>query len=132
MKKTISLLVITFFLLCGITCTSPSKAFANGEGTDAIHNIFIDTLYGMAIGFALGAAFSAAQGEDGSELAENIGAGAAIGGILGAAYGIAFEVRSVAEIRNNKICLQVPSLALTSNANAGGVMLHTNLVKFHF
>lgn len=131
MKKTISALTIIFMLFCGITF-SPAKAAAYDEGTNAIHNIFIDTLYGMAIGLALGAAFSAAKGEDGGDLAENIGAGAAIGGILGATYGIVLEYKGVAEIKNNKVCLHVPTLALSSNSDSGELMLHTDLLQFHF
>ena len=131
MKKTIGSLTIIFLLFCGITF-SPAKVTAYDEGREAIHNIFIDTLYGMAIGLTLGAAFSMAKGEDGGDLAENIGAGAAIGGIVGATYGIVLEYKGVAEIKNNKICLQVPTLALSSNFDSGEMMLHTDLMRFHF
>ena len=131
MKKTISTLTIIFMLFCGITF-SPAKAAAYEEGRAAIHNIFIDTLYGMAIGLVLGAAFSMAKGEDGGDLSENIGAGAAIGGIVGATYGIVLEYKGVAEIRNNKVCLHVPTLALTSKPDSEELMLRTDLVRFHF
>ncbi len=131
MKKTISTLTIIFMLFCGISF-SPAKAAAYNEGTNVIHNIFVDTLYGMAVGLVLGAAISAAQGEDGSDLTKNIGAGAAIGGILGATYGIVLEYKGLAEIKNNKVCLHVPTLALSSNPDSGELMLHTDLLKFHF
>ena len=131
MKKTISVLIIISLIFCGITLL-PSQVFAFDEGTDAIHNIFIDTLYGMAIGLVLGVAFSAAKGKDGSDLTENIGAGAAIGGLLGASYGIVLEYRGIAEIQNNKVCLHIPTFAISPNSTSGGMTVHTNLLQFHF
>ena len=131
MKKTISTLIVIFMLFCGITF-SPAKAVAYDQGRDSIHNIFIDTLYGMAIGLTLGAAFSMAKGEDGGELTENIGAGAAIGGIVGATYGIILEYKGVAEIKNNSVCLHIPTLTLSSIPDSNELMLHTDLMRFHF
>jgi len=131
MKKTISTLTIIFMLFCGISL-APAKAAAYDEGTNVIHNIFVDTLYGMAVGVVLGAAISAAQGEDGGDLSKNIGAGAAIGGVLGATYGIVLEYKGLAEIKNNKVCLHVPTLALSSNTDSGELMLHTDILQFHF
>ena len=131
MKKTISLLIIISLIFCGITLL-PAQVSAYDEGANAIHNIFIDTLYGMAIGVALGVAFSADKGKDGSDLTENIGAGAAIGGLLGAGYGIFLEYKGMAEIQNNKICFHVPTFNLSSNSTSGEMTVHTNLVRFRF
>ena len=111
---------------------SASKVAAFDESTSPIHNIFIDTLYGMAIGFALGAAFSAAKGKDGRDLIENIGAGAAVGGLLGASYGIVLEYKGMAEIRNNEVCFHVPSVTFSSPCGSGETILHTDLLQFHF
>ena len=131
MKKIISLFIIISLIFCGITF-SASKVAAFDASTSPIQNIFIDTLYGMAIGLALGAAFSAAKGKDGRDLIENIGAGAAVGGILGATYGIFLEYRGMAEIRNNKVCFHVPTIILSSPSGSGEMTLHTDILQFHF
>ncbi|MGA1875707.1 MAG: hypothetical protein ACMUIA_08860, partial [bacterium] len=80
MKKIVTFLIILSLTLAGITF-SPHRvsAYYDSEGT-TVHDIFVDTLYGMAIGGALAIAYSLANEEKGADnWGRNIGFGAAFG-----------------------------------------------------
>lgn len=130
MKKMITLTIISFFVAGMMVSALPSPVAAE-DAVDPVRNIFIDTLYGMAIGSVFAAAISLAKGEDeGREWAKNLGAGAAIGGLGGAGYGLSLEYKGAAEIKNHTVCFHVPSLNVFSKDDA--VIVKTDLLHYLF
>ena len=131
MKKTIILLTIFSFVSGGVIFLH-SKVEAY-DSTAPVHNIFVDTLYGMATGLVLAAAFTAAKGEGhGDEWGGNLGAGAAVGGLLGAAYGFFLEYKGVAEITNSRICFHLPTPTISLNPHSADMTIRTDLLLVHF
>jgi hypothetical protein len=131
-KKIVIFLIILSLTLVGITF-SPHRVSAYDSDTVTVHDVFIDTLYGMAIGGALAVAYSLANEEKGAEnWGRNIGFGAVFGGVLGAAYGITMEYRGLAEIKRNTVSFHIPAIALSPSPHTGEMALHTNLLKYSF
>ncbi len=119
-------------MLLGFNLFIPQKSAANSaETVDPLRNVFIATLYGMAIGGVLGLAFSVAQA-DSKDWFKNFGTGAVLGGVVGATFGIAMEYKGVAEIKNNKVCFHTPTFRVIPDLTTNELMVHTDLVKLHF
>jgi len=132
MKKVVCLFII-FSLTLGGIIFSPGKVAAFNGGQDAVHNIFIDTLYGVGTGVVLALAYSLANEEEGTEhWTRNIGAGAVIGGFAGALYGVVVEYRGMAEIKNNSVCFHIPTINFSSRSDPRDVTIHADLLQFHF
>ncbi len=124
---------VTLLVLFALFITMIPMDVVHAHKRDSISDVAMDGLWGGLVGTLVGGA-TLAFVEHSSEHTDNIKIGAGVGIILGTAYGSMQLSRSLVQVNDGEMAVQIPVIEPTRDSSTRGNTLFwkLNLIKIAF